>query len=151
MRTGVTSRASLRQNLQNTSRGQVPSTPLKPSMTTSQESLDSCGPKSLGSEDGDMNSFKESRLGGSFMSRILNRSRVQSSPSQQSLNLNTSQTFSLPPVSPRTETRPTSGIVTLPPISHSQGITRPQIRRQLRLSSAPLSFDSNANTIKEKK
>ncbi|RXG67895.1 hypothetical protein Avbf_00665, partial [Armadillidium vulgare] len=109
-------------------------------LKSSQESLDSIGPRSLGSEEGDIGSWREARLGGvngRFSSLRSNNGRPNSTQS--------SHHGSLPPLSSSpVPSRPTSStsIVTLPPISKpeigaSKSVSRPYVRKQLRLLSAP--------------
>ncbi|XP_068250003.1 protein enabled homolog [Palaemon carinicauda] len=127
----------------------------------SLDSLESSGPKSLGSEDGEIGSWRGARLGGgantipSRLQRSLGGGggargiKGPQSPTRRS------STFSLPPpqasppssIPPLTSLQPQrpSSSVTLPPISMTQSVAR-HVRKQLRLGSAPaLDIDRGEN------
>lgn len=122
----------------------------------SLDSLESSGPKSLGSEDGEVGSWQRARLGGGTGTIPSRNQRSHggggggggggANKGPQSPTHRNS-TFSLPPTQPSPPPslpplaslqphRPSSS-VTLPPISTSQSVTR-HVRRQLRLGSAPV-------------
>ncbi|CAL4060119.1 unnamed protein product [Meganyctiphanes norvegica] len=123
----------------------------------STDSLDSLGPRSLGSEDGEAGSWRGARLGGgggaSTHSAKLRSIRpsmntAMSHPPTTSLppSFASPQPPSLPPLASLQSPRPSStSITTLPPITQSQSVTRQQVRRQLRLTSAPLLDVDRAN------
>ncbi|XP_063606525.1 uncharacterized protein LOC134781292 [Penaeus indicus] len=111
----------------------------------SLDSLESSGPRSLGSEDGEAGSWRGARLGGGAGHVSARHARPEKAP----LSPGTRNTFSLPPTLPVTppslpplaslpSPRPSSSNIVLPPISASQGVSRPHVRRQLRLASAPI-------------
>ncbi|KAK7007722.1 hypothetical protein SK128_027320 [Halocaridina rubra] len=128
------------------------SRPLSRASRSSVGSLDSLesGPKSLGSEDGELGSWRGARLGGgtgtipSRLTRSLTGGGAVKGPLSPTRR---SSTFSLPPAqrSPPPSLPPLSSLqterpsssVTLPPITTTQGVTR-HVRRQLRLGSAPV-------------
>ena len=107
------------------------------SSRASLESLDS-GPRSLGSEDGEAGTWREARLGSSFSLQTPIKTSKSNNKIHSSLPpFVQSASTVLPPLSATSQSRPSTS-VTLPPISQSQNVTRPHIRRQLRLSSAPV-------------
>ncbi|XP_042223972.1 uncharacterized protein LOC121867907 [Homarus americanus] len=117
----------------------------------SQESLESCGPRSLGSEDGEAGSWRGARLGGgtsTISARTSRSGRVPLNPTPRNSNFSLPPTLvspppSLPPLASLPHPRPTSSNVVLPPIATSQSVSR-HVRRQLRLGSAPvLDIDRN--------
>ncbi|KAK3866517.1 hypothetical protein Pcinc_027961 [Petrolisthes cinctipes] len=99
----------------------------------SQDSLESSGPRSLGSEDGETGAWKEARLGGSSRAprtvpRASNFSLPPTLPSPPP---------SLPPLASLPPPRPSSSsTVVLPPITPARFPPR-QVRRQMRMGSAP--------------
>ncbi|XP_042871499.1 stress response protein nst1-like isoform X2 [Penaeus japonicus] len=110
----------------------------------SLDSLESSGPRSLGSEDGEAGSWRGARLGGAA-----HASARHARPDKAPLSPGARNTFSLPPTLPTTPPalpplaslppqRPSSSNIVLPPISAGQGVARPHVRRQLRLASAPI-------------
>ncbi|XP_069954346.1 coiled-coil domain-containing 92B-like isoform X2 [Cherax quadricarinatus] len=111
----------------------------------SQESLESSGPRSLGSEDGEAGSWREARLGGTTgTTRNPRAGRTLHTPNPRISTFSlpptlTSPPSSLPPLASLPPQRPTSSTsnVVLPPISTTQIVTR-HVRRQLRLASAPV-------------
>ncbi|XP_045602943.1 coiled-coil domain-containing 92B isoform X2 [Procambarus clarkii] len=110
----------------------------------SQESLESSGPRSLGSEDGEAGSWREARLGGTNVTTRnprAGRTPLNAHPRHSTFSLPptiTSPPASLPPLASMPTQRPTStSTVILPPITTSQNVSR-HVRRQLRLGSAPV-------------
>ncbi|XP_066984049.1 LOW QUALITY PROTEIN: EF-hand and coiled-coil domain-containing protein 1-like [Macrobrachium rosenbergii] len=127
----------------------------------SLDSLESSGPKSLGSEDGEAGSWRGARLGGgaSTIPSRLQRSlgggggargiKGPQSPTRRSSTFSLPPTqasppSSMPPLASLQPQRPSSS-VTLPPISMTQSVAR-HVRKQLRLGSAPaLDIDRSEN------
>lgn len=120
----------------------------------SQDSLESSGPRSLGSEDGEAGAWREARLGGAAgpsSARNTRLGRAPTSPVPRNSTFSLPPTLlqssppSLPPLSSLPPQRPSSSssAVTLPPITTTQSVSR-HIRRQIRLGSAPaLDIDRN--------